>query len=110
MIEDGTRFSEVDAFEFAYAEKNNVRLIMQLLLNIEGKRAAASQRYPFGGIPIDDPKVGLNIMLSVPSAKPRRQICGLKDGRLRDIKTSSSNVCNMEKEIEAESANRVRSS
>ncbi|CAA2982441.1 Hypothetical predicted protein [Olea europaea subsp. europaea] len=59
------------------------------------------KEYPFGGIPIDNPKVGLNIIMSVLSAKPGYQIRGLKDGRLQDIKTSSSNVHNME-ELEAE--------
>ncbi|CAA3019310.1 Hypothetical predicted protein, partial [Olea europaea subsp. europaea] len=41
--------------------------------------------------------------MSVLSAKFGHRICGLKDGRLRDIKTSSSNVRNME-ELEAERA------
>ncbi|CAA2979136.1 Hypothetical predicted protein [Olea europaea subsp. europaea] len=45
-------------------------------------------------------------MMSVLGTKPGLQICGLGDGCLRDIRTSSSNVHNLEKELETERATR----
>ncbi|CAA2986254.1 Hypothetical predicted protein [Olea europaea subsp. europaea] len=41
-------------------------------------------------------------MMSVLGTKPGRQIIELGDGRIRDIGISSSNVHNLEKELEAE--------
>ncbi|KAL2466591.1 Uncharacterized protein Adt_42442 [Abeliophyllum distichum] len=58
---------------------------------------------PFEEIPIDDLDVGLKLMMSVLGVKFGRQICGLGDGRLRDIGIST-NVCHMEKELEKEHA------
>ncbi|KAL2492358.1 Uncharacterized protein Adt_27986 [Abeliophyllum distichum] len=60
---------------------------------------------PLEEIPVDDPDVGLKIMMSVLGVKPGRQIRGLGDSRLRDI-GSSSNVRHMEKKLEQERAAR----
>ncbi|KAL2472351.1 Uncharacterized protein Adt_40487 [Abeliophyllum distichum] len=60
---------------------------------------------PLEEIHVDNPDAGLKIMMSVLGIKPRRQIRGLGDGRLRDIDTSS-NVRHMEKELEEERAAR----
>ena len=62
---------------------------------------------PREDIPVDDPDAGLNILMSIVGVKPGRQICGLRNGRLRDIRESSSNVRRMEKELEAERAARM---
>ncbi|CAA2998320.1 Hypothetical predicted protein [Olea europaea subsp. europaea] len=61
---------------------------------------------PLEEIPVDDPDAGINIMMSVLDTKPERQILGLRDGRLQDIGISFSNICSLEKELEAERAAR----
>ncbi|KAL2513300.1 Uncharacterized protein Adt_18900 [Abeliophyllum distichum] len=58
-----------------------------------------SEDTPLEKIPFNDPDVRLKIMISVLGVKPRRQIRGLGDSRLRDIGTSS-NVRHMENELE----------
>ncbi|XP_022849639.1 uncharacterized protein LOC111371737 isoform X1 [Olea europaea var. sylvestris] len=61
---------------------------------------------PLEEIPIDDPDVKINIMMSVLGTKPCRRILGLGDGCLRDIAILSSNVHTLGKELEAECAAR----
>ncbi|KAL2471552.1 Uncharacterized protein Adt_39688 [Abeliophyllum distichum] len=60
---------------------------------------------PLEEIPIDDPNVGLKIMVSVLGVKFGRQIRGLGDGCLRDI-SISTNMRYMEKDLEEECTTR----
>ncbi|CAA3019529.1 Hypothetical predicted protein [Olea europaea subsp. europaea] len=73
----------------------------------KAKEQQLPEDIPLEEIPVDDPNVGINITMSVLVTKPRRQIRGLGDGRLRDIHTSSSNVHNLEKVLETERATRM---
>ncbi|CAA3027657.1 Hypothetical predicted protein [Olea europaea subsp. europaea] len=61
---------------------------------------------PLEEIPVDDLDARIKIMKFVLDMKPERQILGLGDGRLRVIWISSSNICSLEKELEAERAAR----
>ncbi|CAA2989709.1 Hypothetical predicted protein [Olea europaea subsp. europaea] len=70
----------------------------------KAKERQLPEDIPLEEIPVDDPDVGINIMMSVLGTKSGRQIRGLGDGRLRDIRTSSSNVHNLWKEFETERA------
>ncbi|KAL2471547.1 Uncharacterized protein Adt_39683 [Abeliophyllum distichum] len=56
---------------------------------------------PLEEIPVNDPNVGLKIMVSVLGVKLGRQIHGLGDGRLRDI-SISTNMRYMKKDLEEE--------
>ncbi|KAL2486838.1 Uncharacterized protein Adt_31594 [Abeliophyllum distichum] len=118
MAEDGSKFPEVDTFEFAYSGKNKCWTDSEtkaqhdeMLAKVDEylvERANEQQLpedTPLEKISVDDPDVGLKIVMSVLGVKPGRQIRGLGDSRLRDIDTSS-NVCHMVKELEKERAAR----
>ncbi|KAL2492494.1 Uncharacterized protein Adt_28122 [Abeliophyllum distichum] len=118
MAEDGSKFPEVDTFEFAYAGKNKCWTDSAAKAQHDEMLAKADEYLaeraneqqlpddtPLDEIPVDDPDAGLKIMMSVLGVKSGRQIRGLGDGRLRDIGTSS-NVRHMEKELEEERAAR----
>ncbi|CAA3027648.1 Hypothetical predicted protein [Olea europaea subsp. europaea] len=114
---DGSKFPKVDTFEFAYSGKNKCwtcnaakaqhdeMLVKEHEYLIE---KANEQQLPedihLEEIPIDDPDAGINIMVFVLGTKPGHRTLRLGDGRLRDIGISSSNVHNLEKELEAERA------
>ncbi|KAL2531447.1 Uncharacterized protein Adt_04798 [Abeliophyllum distichum] len=118
MAMEGSKFPEVDTFEFAYAGKNKLwtdsaakaqhdEMLAKVdeYLTERANEQQLSQDTPLEEIHVDDPVAGLKIMMSVLGVKPGRQIRGLGDGRLRDIDTSS-NVRHMEKELEEERAAR----
>ncbi|XP_022866925.1 uncharacterized protein LOC111386691 [Olea europaea var. sylvestris] len=115
--EDGSKFLKVDTFEFAYTGKNkrwtyNVAkaqhdemLVKEYEYLVQkAKEHQLPKDIPLEEIPVDDPDAGINIMMFVLGTKPGHQIRGLGDGRIRDIRTSSSNVNNLEKELETERA------
>ncbi|CAA2945692.1 Hypothetical predicted protein [Olea europaea subsp. europaea] len=58
---------------------------------------------PLEEISVDDPDARIHIIIFVLGTKSGRQIHGLGDGHLRDIRTSF-NVHNLEKELEIERA------
>ncbi|KAL2486631.1 Uncharacterized protein Adt_31387 [Abeliophyllum distichum] len=118
MAVEGSKFLEVDTFEFAYAGKNKIWTDSAAKAQHDEMLAKADEYLteraneqqlpedtPLEEIHVDDPDAGLKIMMSVLGVKPGRQIRGLGDGRLRDIDTSS-NVRHMEKELEEERAAR----
>ncbi|KAL2486650.1 Uncharacterized protein Adt_31406 [Abeliophyllum distichum] len=95
MAEDGSKFPEVDTFEFAYAGKNKCWTDSaakaqhdEMLTKADeylAERANEQQLpddTPLDEIPVDDPDAGLKIMMSVLGVKSGRQIRGLGDGRL----------------------------
>ncbi|CAA3012902.1 Hypothetical predicted protein [Olea europaea subsp. europaea] len=87
MAEDGLKLTEVDTFKFTYAGNNKC-----WTYNVaKAQHVRKTQIYNFVFF----------IMFCLPGTKPGRQIRGLEDGCLRDIHTSSSNVHNLEKELES---------
>ncbi|KAL2542320.1 Uncharacterized protein Adt_03298 [Abeliophyllum distichum] len=115
---EGSKFPEVDTFEFAYAGKNKLWIDSAAKAQHDEMLAKADEYLaeraneqqlpedtPLEEIHVDDPDAGLKIMMSVLGVKPGRQIRGLGDGSLRDIDTSS-NVHYMDKELEEERAAR----
>ncbi|KAL2542738.1 Uncharacterized protein Adt_03716 [Abeliophyllum distichum] len=117
-FKDGSKFPEVDTFEFIYAGKNKCWTDSAAKAQHDEMLAKADEYLteraneqqlledtPLKEIPVDDPDARLKIMMSVLGVKPGRQIRGLGDGRLRDIGTLS-NVRHMDKELEKECAAR----
>ncbi|KAL2518267.1 Uncharacterized protein Adt_14514 [Abeliophyllum distichum] len=116
MAVDGSKFSEIDTFEFAYAGKNNhwtdgaakaqhdeMLAKADEYLTERANEQQLPDDTPLDEILVDDLDARLKIMMSVLGVKSGRQIRRLGDGRLQDI-GSSSNVCHMEKELEEERA------
>ncbi|XP_022886749.1 uncharacterized protein LOC111402602 [Olea europaea var. sylvestris] len=90
MAEDGSKFPEVDTFEFAYARKNkcwtyNVAkaqhdemLVKEYEYLIQkAKEHQLPKDIRLQEIPVDDPDAEIDIMMSVLGTKPGRQIRGL---------------------------------
>ncbi|CAA3011257.1 Hypothetical predicted protein [Olea europaea subsp. europaea] len=117
MLDRGQGFLKSTAFKFVYARKNkcctyDVAEAQQdeiLFKDYEYlvekvKEQQLSEDTPLEEIYVEDPKNGVNIMMSILGSKPEHQIRGLGDGCHQEIEISSSSVHTTEEELEAKCA------
>ncbi|CAH9071482.1 unnamed protein product [Cuscuta epithymum] len=112
MAAGGSKFPEVDTFEYTYSGKDKawtsdeakaqhdemLAKTDEYLLDVIREQQLPEDT-PLEEVPVDNPDAGLNIMVSVLGEKPGRRIRGLGDGRLRDTNLKQKR---MEDELAAE--------
>ncbi|CAH9056848.1 unnamed protein product [Cuscuta epithymum] len=116
MAAGGSKFPEVDTFEYTYTGKDKswksdeakaqhdemLEKTDEYLLGVIREQQLPEDT-PLEEVPVDNPDAGLDIMVSVLGVKPGRRIRGCGDGRLRDTNLKQKH---MENELAVERAAR----